>query len=81
MSSTLLERAFKEASKRPVGEQDAIAAFVLDALSAPSPLPVGKVAAIQAGIARGRADAAAGRIIDAEALEAELRAEFGAGTN
>ncbi|MFV3128241.1 hypothetical protein [Niveispirillum sp. KHB5.9] len=34
------------------------------------------MAAIQAGIARGRADAAAGRVIDADTLEAELRAEF-----
>ncbi len=81
MSSTLLERAFTEARKRPVSEQEAIAVFVLDALSDPPPMSAGKIAAIQAGIARGRADAAAGRIIDAETFEAELRAEFGADAN
>lgn len=77
MSSTMLDRAFTEARKRPVSEQEAIAVFVLDALAAPPTLSAERAAAIRAGIARGRADAAAGRVIVADALEAELRAEFG----
>lgn len=77
MPSTMLDRDFTEARKRPVSEQEAIAAIVLDALAAYPTLSAERVAAIRAGIARGRADAAAGRVIDADQLEAELRVEFG----
>lgn len=77
MQSSMLERAFSEARKRPVSEQDAIASFVLDALSTPVTIAPDRLAAIQAGIARGREDAAAGRIVDVDTLEAELQAEFG----
>lgn len=81
---TQLERAFIEASKRPASEQDAIATLVFDALDGPSiigalDLSHRRMEQIREGIARGRADVAAGRVVAADEVLTALLDELSDG--